>query len=485
MKKQEMNIINLNTVNLNINDYNIKDLEKIFGLSEDKKYKKSDIELKEAAIYEKLINDKNINNQIRNEIILFYKEAKKKLINETILPNLPPTTFQYDGREQLDKSNNIWLPHTLGSYSGGTEYGRPGSTLDIFNQESSRRDKNEVVQHIDKPFINTNTSNIYTGVINPLNTRFINKYLTIDSRFRETPYTSSLINSSSDFTIQLPDKIQRVISMQLSSLEIPITYYANSSYIGNNYMYITITDTSNNITQGLVTIPDGTYTPTSIATSINNILTTLGGLFTTITINYNNVNGRFTIETTSTSILSFKIDFTTTSSGNPIIYNNCDNSNLNNCNPIPTNNTITYNIKNPLNVDLTRRLGYTLGFLSGVYNNLKTYTGESVANTIGMRYMFLAVDDFNMNVANNQFITNAKLNIIGKNILARITIGNGGFLSILNENDFKIITEPRKYFGPVDITRLKVQLYDDYGTIIDMNGSDFSFSLNLEIVYDL
>jgi hypothetical protein len=147
--------------------------------------------------------------------------------------------------------------------------------------------------------------------------------------------------------------------------------------------------------------------------------------------------------------------------------------------------TVAYSTKTPLNVDLTRRLGYSMGFLTGVYSGAKTYTGEAVANTSGSRYIFLSVDDFNMNVVSNQFMTIAKQNISSKNILARITVGNGGFLSVLSENDFKIITEPRKFFGPVDITRLRVQLYDDYGLLLNMNGGDFSFNLNLEVVYDL
>jgi hypothetical protein len=476
---------NLKPVDLNIDKYNIHDLEKIFGFL-NRKYNKSDIEHAEYKIIQQVRGDNQIPNNFRNELILFYSQAKQKIINSMEL-SLPPTTFQHKGREQLDDKSNIWLSNEPGSYSGGVEYGRPGSTLDIFNQKSARRDQNEVVRHYDKDFINTNTSDVYAGVINPLNTRFINKYLTIDSRFRDTPYANSslLVNSTSNFTINLPDKISQVISMQLTSLEIPITYYANSSYIGNNYMIISIKDISNNITSKTLGILDGTYTPTMMATTINTNLTALDGLFKNISISYNSVNGHFTISTTSPSILYFNIDFIKSFSGDSTSFNKCKSDNPTNCNPEPEIDIINYTPKNPINVDLTRRLGYSLGFLSGIYENLKSYTGESVANTYGSRYIFLAIDDFNTNVVSNQFIAVAKHNITSKNILARITVGNGGFLSVLNENDFKIITEPRKYFGPVDITRLRVQLYDDYGLLLNMNRSDFSFNLLLQVVYDL
>ena len=476
-----------NKVNLDIEQYNVKDLEKLFGLSGGKKYGRSDIEKNEYTITQKLTNDASLNNNMRQQILSFYGKAKLRLIG-TLAPVPVATTFQYGGREQLDSGSNIWAPNEPGAYSGGSEYGRPGSTIDIFDPKTARRDQNEVVRHYDKEFVNANVGNVYSGVINPLNTRFINKYLTIDSRFRDTPYTtsSSLTNSSSDFTIQLPDKISRVIGMQLSSLEIPITYYANTLYIGNTFMLIVITNKSNAVTQGVVTIPDGTYTPTTIGIAITNALTTLGGLFPSITVSYSTVNGHFTISTLSSSnIASFSIDFTTGPDGTSSSYTNCVADDLNKCNPVAVVNTISYTPDTPINIDLTRRLGYSLGFLLGSYSGGISYVSEGVANTTGPRYIFLAVDDFNMNVVSNQFMTIAKQNISSKNILARITVGNGGLLSVLSENDFKIITEPRKYFGPVDITRLRVQLYDDYGVLLNMNGGDYSFNLSLEVVYDL
>ena len=475
-----------NTVNLDIDQYNVKDLEKLFGVSGGKMYGRSEIERNEYTITQKLRNDPALNNNMREQILSFYGKARTKLIG-TLIPEPIATTFQYGGREQLDTGSNIWAPNEPGAYSGGTEYGRPGSTIDIFDPKTARRDQNEVVRHYDKEFVNANVGNVYAGVVNPLNTRFINKYLTIDSRFRDTPYTtsSSLTNSSSDFTIQLPDKISRVIGMQLASLEIPITYYANTLYIGNTFMLIVITDTGNVVTRGVVTIPDGTYTPTTIGTAITNALNALGGLFPSITVAYSTVNGHFTISTSSASISSFKIDFTTGPDGTASSYTDCVADDINKCNPVATIKTISYTPETPINIDLTRRLGYSLGFLFGSYNGSKSYVSEGVANTTGPRYIFLAVDDFNMNVVSNQFMTIAKQNISSKNILARITIGNGGLLSVLTENDFKIITEPRKYFGPVDITRLRVQLYDDYGVLLNMNGGDYSFNLSLEVVYDL
>jgi hypothetical protein len=489
-----MNQKKINSFNFDIDDYDIKDLENLFGVGGlsgvggGVGLGRNQIDRSEYAIIEKIKGDVKMDHKTRTQLLQFYSQAKGKLVALLDNKTVPPTTFQYGGREQLDAANNIWTPNVPGAYSGGMEYGRPGSTLDIYDPKTGRRDQNEVLHHNDKDFVNANVSHVFAGVINPLNTRFINKYLTIDSRFRETPYTNSslLINSTSDFTIQLPDKIPRVIGMQLASLEIPITYYATSSYIGNNYVSVVVTDTIGGVSRGVVVVPDGTYTAVTIGSAITAGLVALGGYFATITLSYSTINGHFTIATTSVSVASFTLDFTTSPSGNAVSFVECVDKDLNICSPSAAQTQqMSYSVKTPMNVDLTRRLGYSLGFLNPVYSGAKSYVGEGVSNTSGSRYIFLAVDDFNNNVVSNQFITIAPQNISSKNILARITVGNGGFLSILSENDFKIITEPRKYFGPVDITRLRVQLYDDYGLLLKMNGGDFSFNLLLEVVYDL
>jgi hypothetical protein len=70
------------------------------------------------------------------------------------------------------------------------------------------------------------------------------------------------------------------------------------------------------------------------------------------------------------------------------------------------------------------------------------------------------------------------------NILARISV-KGSYFSLLMENDFNIVTEPRTYFGPVDIQRLRIRLFDDRGRLLNMNNANYSFCLNLKMLYDL
>jgi hypothetical protein len=42
--------------------------------------------------------------------------------------------------------------------------------------------------------------------------------------------------------------------------------------------------------------------------------------------------------------------------------------------------------------------------------------------------------------------------------------------------------QSRKYFGPVNIKKLSVKLMNDRGDVIDLNGTNWSFTLICEIL---
>ena len=77
------------------------------------------------------------------------------------------------------------------------------------------------------------------------------------------------------------------------------------------------------------------------------------------------------------------------------------------------------------------------------------------------------------------------------NVLARIStnavsgdnFSNG--LSFTNDtvtNDRS--SRKRFYFGPVNISRLELQIVDELGRVIDLNNMDYSMALNLICLYD-
>jgi hypothetical protein len=49
----------------------------------------------------------------------------------------------------------------------------------------------------------------------------------------------------------------------------------------------------------------------------------------------------------------------------------------------------------------------------------------------------------------------------------------------------KIRTNKRVFFGPVNIDRFTVKLLNDKGDLVNLNGADWSFTLNIEVLYQM
>jgi hypothetical protein len=118
-----------------------------------------------------------------------------------------------------------------------------------------------------------------------------------------------------------------------------------------------------------------------------------------------------------------------------------------------------------------------------INNGKTTYTADTIIEPATVRYIYLVVDEFN-NSSNNHFISASSKSILTPNILARIAI-KGSYFSLLMENDYNIVSEPRTYFGPIDIQKLRIRLLDEHGRTLDMNNANYSFCLLFKILYDL
>jgi hypothetical protein len=135
------------------------------------------------------------------------------------------------------------------------------------------------------------------------------------------------------------------------------------------------------------------------------------------------------------------------------------------------------------NTPLPLKFGWLLGFRNGYYENSLVYISEGIPDLTGPKYIYLVVDDYNNNV-NNGFYSVFNSSILNKNILARISLQANVF-NCLIENNLNIVTTPRQYFGPVNITNLQIQVLDEYGRILDLNNTDYSFCLTLQTSYDI
>ena len=408
---------------LNIDNYTKKELVEMFDLPSN--YDRNTLEMKESKLRESIVNNKEINKDTQAKTIQFLVKAKNILL--TVSNNQSP--------QNTDLKQKI-----MDFYNSSYEL-----------KETKLEDPQEHMVQVrpEKPYLSSFPSEFFPGVINPLKKRTIKRNLNIDTRFRDNYFGSP----STNFNVTLPTTFDNVLQMQLTAIELPTTYYNVSKQYGNNFFSVT----ANEFTS-VVTIPDGNYTFDGIVNVINNQLDLLGYPFNKVTfllnINNNSGSGQMMVGPLDASLNTLSLNFQADRFG-------IDDRNT----PLPL------------------KFGWTIGFRNGIYTNNLNYVSEGVVDVTGPRYVYLVIDDHNNNV-NNGFYSAFNSSLLNNNILARITL-QSRFFDVQLSNNLNIVTNPREYFGPVNIQNMNVQLLDEYGRVIDLNNMDFSFCLTLITAYDI
>ena len=410
---------------LNIKNYKKNELIEMFDLPPN--YGSELVDIKEAKLREGILKNKEIKNEVRMKTIYFLTEAKKILLGDIY------QKVEHVKEKAQDYFNSIY---------------------DLKSVKIDDADNEHMVQvRENRPYLSSFPSEFFPGVINPIKRRINKQNLNIDTRFRENYYSSP----STNFNITLPLVINNVLTMQLSAIELPTTFYNISKQFGNNFFTLIVNDVAQ-----VVNIADGNYTYTGIVNLLNTTMTNIGGDFQYIVfginINNNNGSGQMFVGINSlpspSPVTSFSLNFQADRNG-------IDDRNT----PLPL------------------KLGWTFGFRNGIYENNVNYVSEGIVDLLGPRYIYLVVDDFNNNV-NNSFYSAFNSSILNKNILARISLQANTF-NIFTENNLNIVTTPRQYFGPVKLQNLNIQLLDEYGRVMDLNNMDYSFALSFQTAYDL
>ena len=267
------------------------------------------------------------------------------------------------------------------------------------------------------------------------------KYVNIDTKFRDE-YNS---NITTDYTITLPERITDVRSISVTNVEIPNTFFNISDNIGNNAMKITSSTST-----GILVVRDGNYNQSTLLTELNAKKTTLGAPFTDLTF-----DASFNKITMTPASGTFALDFGVDSTGAFAKYN------------------------------FKTRLGWLLGFRNQTYTGITSrLTSEYMYSLTGPRYLYLVVDEFTSNGNQKSFVAPLPSSVLAKHILARITLdgANYPFMSVVpatNQNGL-LLSDVRSYTGNVDIQKLNVQLVNENGTPMNLNGADFSFCIQIE-----
>jgi len=288
------------------------------------------------------------------------------------------------------------------------------------------------------------------GKVNPIAKNIMIKSVNIDTKFRENYFSTQ----SSDIQMTLPTTIKNVLAISMRSIELPNTFYSISRNLGNNYFSISSNPSGVSSTK-TVLIPDGNYTKDEFVAYFNDIVAPKIGLNNEIIMSIDNTTNKTIIskKNAGSSITDLTLNFGVTEDGSE------DKS-------------------NPLQM----KLGWILGFRHSKYSGSTAYVSEGLYESKPSRYLFLALDDYNNNV-NNYFISAFSSSILNNNILCRVSLKEDPFkLNVINSGD--MVTKTRNYFGPVNIQKLRIQLLDEYGRVVNLNNMDYSLCLDFTCIYE-
>jgi len=448
----------------NIDHYTIKELETFLNLQDT--YDLNDIQEKCSTMNSIIHETKTYDKLYKTKIGLFLEDAKLILIKQLKKTNQAKEEMD-DLNEQYsfvtDKDNNLLINKTSTTYAGHTFVMNPETTSlnDVIDREK------QLIP------IETYNTNISRSDLNNLKRKTILQTIILNTLFREDYFNTS----STDFTIILPYHFKNVLSLRLSSLQLPNVIYSISKSNGNNTFYIAEDTTG---ISGTIIFPDGNYPNIQdfcslLQHEINRQLSISPDRF--IVIGDNN-SGKITIEN---AIHTFSLTFNTPlhtiqkqcSERNPMLKTHKKEF-------VPTEGQREQSCVSL--EEISKKLGWIIGFRDELYTGQNSYTTEGMFNGSYPNYIYFVLNDFNNSQAQNVFGMYSK-SIIGNNILGMIPIATPSFMHFSNGSDY--IERKREYFGPVRIQRLKIQLVNQYGDLINLNNMDYSFSLELEIGYEL
>jgi len=468
----------MDNLNLDIGAYSTKDLLELFSLNDT--YTLSQLTASKKKLVNQLYNLSNGKTEKKREILFFIDSAYNLLDNH----------FQ----KQLSISSNL-LPYKRNSIIVSDDH----VIIEDPNVEAGK-----YATAVNGRTIQNDLSN--PGYINPINIKSLARGLNIDTRFREN-YN---ITKSSDVTLHLMENFKKVVSMRIASVEIPTTIYAISKSLENNTLIIKsdIVSLENNdlVKAWRVTLPDGNYemdwqgasSAFSIEVAMNNAIALSKQGYIDNTAD----DGFFFVEADEkkeekinpSKDLCFRVDRISGKSFFGVPSNNDNDTDVAES-LFKDGFKIIFTVSRSGNLELNKniqlKLGWQLGFRAGTYSILEgagTISSEGICFITGPRYIFVSIDD-GQKSQGSSLIAAFSESIMDKNIITRINWASvvddaGVYKSASDIGLSNQLNRTRYYFGPVDIDRLKIQLLDEYGRVIDLNYMDWSMSLIFETLYD-
>ena len=426
---------------LKIQDYTLHEIQNLFGLKDP--HTLEDIVNADLKLTERINTDQSIDSDKKKQILTFLSEAKEKLIDEQkkAMAHMKKTPLVNPGNGHMVQSER----HQLAKGNVVQGHYIPGQ----------------------RPTIN----------VDDVPLPIYKKVLAINSKFRDDYYGTL----STDFLLNLPTKISKIVSLELTGLEFPNTYFQISKSLGNNFFWLGWQQDDVNpdaliLLWYYISIPDGTYKRTEMQSIINTMIqkaTAKGGNeCPQCTIDTASLRTVFALPTTTSNAAALlQLAFNRTRGGNTI-------TDPSGGKPAPPPVASAQAV-------IAQNFGWILGFRMAEYKASTAYVSEGVYDAWGTKYLYVIVNDFNKNFSN--LIEPVYNSSLGRdNILARVslapllsTISNGTSLADqFNPGDYI-----RNYFGPIDLEKMRITFTDEFGRVINLNNMDLSLAVTCTCLY--
>ena len=447
--------MSIKDIDLDIENYSIREIRTLFKL--DNEHSIDDIQKNVDKLFFTINKSEDLSMAEKKKMCHFFNSLKVILIRH--LNNNEGMYNNYGNIEVIEPENKVIDVGGSHQYSDAREKGdgtglinnpenyttlnHSKSVHEMFRDKETERNSGENIGGLTE----THALKYIKDNLNPIKQQIVTKCITFDTRFRENYYATK----STDFKCNIPDRLTNVISMQLSAIEFPTSYFIINESLDNNFFNYQIIDSGNVAEIKTITVQSGNYSHTELISQINDAIAANDDniVFDVDITNLGSGTGKTIIRNHNTKIIN--------------IYFNRDRNGNYDETPLPL------------------KFGWILGFRNNEYIGNKDYVSEGMYDDHGSRYIYLAINDHN----NNTFDTYTSVfnsSILNKNILARISLKTPAF-HILNETGMQLVTEPRKYLGPVNISSFNVQILDEFGRVLNINNMDYSFCLNFECLY--
>ena len=233
--------------------------------------------------------------------------------------------------------------------------------------------------------------------LNPNLQNTITRFVNLDSQFRQACNGNEC--SSTNYTLDLSDRLNNTISLCLYSYQIPNTWYVIDAAYKNTCFWIVLADKE--IAALRISVSPGNYSPSQIASELNAAIVAAG--FTNeennnVFVTYNASNGKLTIALYNAMYISESAWYRVDERSRLVFY---DFSASLQCEASLCGAPGGY---------MTQSLGWLLGFrLPSEQIRPNGNIGVAAVDLNGTKYLILVIDDFNQNRVNNGLVTITEL----------------------------------------------------------------------------